>query len=122
MPDGWHTVEDVMRHASMSRYQVYRRIQDGKLPVQEANTGKRHYLISDEDLESFISAAQTPYKDGSSDTMPVREAAAATGLTADTIRRMCDEGELDHTRGKGLRGQYRISRASVQQYLEKRDQ
>ena len=121
MPNGWSTLAEVSVATGMTRSQLHRRVDNGKLPVSDGwdSRGKKCLLVSDEDLAAFISALQQPVSDNRRPYALVREAAAATGLEGAQIRRLCDKGELEHTRSRGNAGEYRINRKSLQALVDK---
>lgn len=114
------TVAQAAERLGVSRYQVYRRIMRGDLPASKVNSDNVHYEISEKDLTEYIAAGGgrvlSPPRieaDIDDDTMRVPEVAILTGYSAETIRRMCHEGKLPHTKGRGLKGQFRIPRSAL---------
>jgi excisionase family DNA binding protein len=123
MPETWWKIEDLAEHTGFSRYQLYRRIQSGQLPATLDRTGKLKYLVRDSDVQRYLVPAQEGGEVGiperAGEMLRIPDVAAMLGFTAETVRRMCDRGDLSHVRGSGPRGHYRIARTAVDEYLTK---
>lgn len=119
------TVAQAAIRLGISRYQVYRRIMRGDLPATKVNSDNVHYEISEKDLAQYIAAGGgrvlSPPRievDRDDDTMRVPEVAMLTGFSAEAIRRMCHEGKLPHIKGQGPKGQFRIPRSALAEYVK----
>lgn len=119
------TVDQVAEKLGISKHRVYRRIHRGDIPARPSRKGNAHYLVSEDDLQSYITAAQghtdlTEPKIAPSPFLSTAEAAMATGFSVETIRHMCYEGQLPYIRSGGKpRGHLRIPRTAVQELLNR---
>lgn len=120
------TVEEVAERLGLSRYQVYRRIDRGDLkvtPFRRQNPKWKHprLLVDETSVQAYLDAGGpdrvsfAPKVPG--DWMTTREVAEVTGLSPQRIRELCADGALDHRKGPGPRGQFRVSRDSVRNLL-----
>ena len=119
------TVAQAAIRLGISRYQVYRRILRGDLPATKVNSDTVHYEISEKDLDEYITAGGgrvlSPPRgelDCDDETMRVPEVALLTGFSAEAIRRMCHEGKIPYTKGHGQKGQFRIPRSALAEYVK----
>lgn len=113
------TVPEVAQKLGLSNGQVYRRIQSGALEATQGGPRNWQYFVDPADLDAYIAAGQTSraVDRNIGGILRVSEAARRLGFSAATVRRLCDEGRLDHFRGNGRNGQYRISQASVDDFI-----
>jgi len=118
------SVTQAAERLGISRYQVYRRIMRGDIPARKIQASNVHWVIAEKDLDAYIAAGggeilSPPRVDARRDdgTMRVPEVAMLTGYSAETIRRMCHEGKLQHTKGRGPKGQFRIPRSALDDML-----
>lgn len=114
------TVTQAAERLGVSRYQVYRRILRGDLPAHKVRMVNVHWMIRESDLAVYIAAGGAEVLSApreelhvGDDTMRVPEAAILTGFSAETIRRMCHDGMLPYTKGRGQKGQFRIPRSAL---------
>jgi excisionase family DNA binding protein len=119
------TVKQAAECLGVSKYQVYRRILRGNIPAHLVlDRHPPRWLIRQADLDEYIAAGGaevlTPPRKIHEDedgTLGAPEVAMITGYSAETIRRMCNEGKLTHTRGPGPKGRFRIPRDAVEKML-----
>lgn len=114
------TVSQVAQRLDISRYRVYRLIQSGDIQAHQARVGNPHYLIPSKALEEYIAAGQAP-PSAKSSMMRASEVAMLTGFSTESVRRMCKEGRLPHSRGAGEKGHLRIPRSAVEEFLTGND-
>lgn len=124
------TVEEVAEKLGLSKYQVYRRIDRGDLkvtPFRRQNPKWKHprLLVDEASVQEYLDAGG-PHRVSyaprvSGEWMTTREAAQLLGLSAQRIRELCTDGALEYRKGAGPRGQYRISRDSVHDFLASAD-
>jgi excisionase family DNA binding protein len=115
----WLRIDEVVERLGLTRHQVYRRIGSGQLPASVERGDKLRYVVSEEDLEKYLADGGSNRRMGRQfgEILRVPDVAAVLGFTAETVRRMCLNGDLAYVRGSGPRAQYRIPRASVNAYL-----
>jgi len=121
--DALLTVAEVAEQLGISRYQVYRRIQRGNLPSQQARKGNLHYLVRQSDVHAYNAAGGANVMNAArltedyEPTLRVAQVAILTGFSAETVRHLCREGRLPSVKGYGPRGQYRIPVSAVDELL-----
>lgn len=122
MLNGRLTVEETAARLGKSRHQVYRLISSQQLPASLVAAGKLRYLIEPDDLEAYEAAGHAPATLGNgrrtTAMLRVPDVAAMLGFSAETVRRMCESGDLAHVRGVGKNGHFRIPRQAVEDYLK----
>ncbi len=112
------SAHEVAAKLGLTVHQVYRRIQRGDLPAVMGGRQGKQFLVKDIDLQAYIDAGQ-PLSDPARDhaMISTSEAAMLTGLTPQTIRRLCEQGLLEYRRESGRSAPLRIFRGSVNNYL-----
>lgn len=114
------TVREAAEELGKTQNQVYQRIHNGVLPSVAADGldgTNAHYLIRRADLDAYKAAGQPRFSNEASDMLRIGVVSRMIGYTHETVRRLCREGVLSHTRGAGTRGHIRVHRASVEDYL-----
>lgn len=96
---------------NMSIHQVYRRIHTGDLKATRVRNRNLEWRVSEEDLQRYTEGQRNQM-------LTVPDAAIMLGFSAETVRRMCIEGKLQHVRGGGDRGHFRIPGDAVREYLD----
>jgi excisionase family DNA binding protein len=123
MINGQFTVEEAAARLGLSRHQVYRLIASQQLPASLEAAGKLRYLITPVDLEEYESAAQTRRMVGGGNRpqamLRVPDVAAMLGFSQETVRRMCNEGDLPYVRGRGKGGHFRIPLQAAKDYANR---
>jgi excisionase family DNA binding protein len=118
------TVEEVAEKLGISKYQVYRRIDRGDLrvtPFRRQRPEWKHprLLIAAQEVQEYTAAGRhltyVPKMPG--EWMSTREVGEVLGISPDRVRELCNEGALVWRKGRGVRGQYRVRRDSVNSML-----
>lgn len=115
--DGMHTVSEAAEQLDLSVAQVLRRIHAGHLKAVQFTSPKLHYLVGADAIAEYRGGNGETNNDAWRPMLTVAQVAQITGFTPDTIRLMCLEGRFEYVRGRGTRGQYRISRDSLERYM-----
>lgn len=118
----WLRINEVADRTGFSRHQIYRRIQSGRLPATLDRAGKMKYLIKESDVQRYLidsDGREVQVQDTRVAMLRIAAVAKMLGFTAETVRRMCESGDLTHVRGAGPHGHYRIPREAVREYLDK---
>lgn len=122
---GQVNVAQAASRLGISKYQVYRRIMRGDLAAEKVRGTGIHWMIKEEDLAAYIAAGgaqvlsaprEIPRDD---DALRVPEVAMLTGYSAETIREMCHDGMIPHTKGRGHKGHFRIPRSALHDLMKK---
>lgn len=117
--NGLLTVPEVAARLGLNTDQVYRRIHSGHLRARRVLGWKTRYLVEPDAIRAYLDAGGQV----NVDILPMLRAsqvAEITGFTPETVRQLCEDGHLEFVRGPGRGGRpghYRISRASVERYL-----
>lgn len=111
-------VEQVAEQLGLTVHQVYRRINRGDLVAEVAATPKHERVVSAAEVARYKAAGMPltpPRREGR--MLRVPEVCKLIGYSDVVVRQLCEKGVLNGRRN-GDRGHYRITRESVERYLD----
>jgi excisionase family DNA binding protein len=112
------SVDEAGRRLGLTRHQIYRRIQNGKIHAVVDRDGRRRFVVPESEIQRYLAGGSSEPEDTGA-LLRSAEVATKLGLSVEMVRRLCEEGGLAHRRSRAGRGHYLIPRASLDEYLSR---